>query len=157
MQEKQNLRGVFTIECRAPDGRLLGREVVKNQLTAINQTVRTQMLLGTYTGALDALQIKYFALGTGTTPATVNDTQLVAEVLRKPLTQLSNPAPGQVVSVVAFGAAEANFNIREIGVFGGADATSEANSGTLLARVVVNVTKNDNILLNITRTDICTI
>lgn len=157
MQEKQNLRGEFVIECRTPDGRLLGRDVVKNQLTAINQTIRTQMLMGTYTGALDALQIKYFALGTGTTPATVNDTQLVAEVLRKPLTQISNPTPGQVLSVVAFGATEANFNIREIGVFGGADATTAANSGTLLARVVVNINKNDNILLNITRADICTI
>lgn len=154
-----DLRGEYCIEARDADtGALLWRKRLKNQLTTINQTIRAQMLMGTYSGTLDALQIKYFAFGSGTTPATPNDTQLENEQLRKQVTQISNPTNGTVSSVLSLGSTEANnFAIREIGVFCGAGATATANSGTLLSRIVTQIDKNSNIVLNVVRSDICTI
>ncbi len=157
MNEKAKLKGSFLIEARDKDGRLVWAQRLDNQLMKINQTVRTQMLLGTYTGALDALQIKYFAFGTGTTAVTVNDTQLGSEQFRKILTQSSNPSDGVVQTVVALSTSEANFNIKEIGVFAGPNASSTADSGTLVSRILCDIDKNSNIALNIIRTDTCTI
>lgn len=158
MKEKTTMRGEYRVEARdAATGALLWVQRFKNQLTAINRTIRSEMLRGTYTGALDALQIKYFAFGTGSTPATVNDTALETETLRKQVTQMTAPAPGTVQTICSLGAEEANFLIREIGIFGGPDATTAAGSGTLISRAVVNIEKNSNIVLNIVRQDICTI
>ena len=158
MKDSINMAGSYLIELfDSQTNQLIKRVRIKNQLTTINQTVRDQMLMGTYTGATNALQIQYFALGTGTTPASATDTQLANEVTRKQLTQLYLDSPGQVSSIVSFGSTEANFVIQEIGVFGGPDATSQANSGTLLARANVYIDKNSNIILNIQRSDICTI
>lgn len=156
--DSMNLSGAYDIEARdAGSGAVVGRWHLHNTLTTINQTVRTQMLLGTYTGALDALQIKYFAFGTGSTPATAADTQLASEYYRKQVTQISSSASGVVNSTCALTASEVNTEIREIGVFCGSGATSTANSGTLLSRIVVDIVKTQNILLNIIRTDTCAI
>lgn len=157
MNEKAKLKGSFLIEARDKDGRLVWAQRLDNQLMKINQTVRTQMLLGTYAGTTDALQIKYFAFGTGTAAVTVNDTQLASEQFRKVVTQSSNPSDGVVQTVVALATSEANFNIKEIGVFAGPNASSTANSGTLISRILVDIDKNSNIALNIIRTDTCTI
>ena len=156
--EKLGLKGHYVIKAvDADSGRLLGAWRFDNQLTEINRTVRTQMLMGSYTGALDALEIKYFAFGTGDRAVTVNDTSLQNEVYRKQITQISNPNPGIVQTVVSLGSQECNYNIREIGVFAGPNATAAKDSGTLLSRVLVNIDKNTNIVWNVVRTDSCTI
>lgn len=146
------MRGEYLIEI-IQDGEIIARHKIKNTLTTISQTSRDQMLMGTYTATSDALQIKYFAFGTGSTPATPADTQLQTEIYRKQVTQLTNPSTGTVKSVVSLGTQEVNTIIREIGVFCGPHATSSANTGTLLSRVNVSITKNSNIALNIIRTD----
>lgn len=156
--EKFGLKGHYLIRSiDAGSGRVLGAWRFDNQLTEINRTVRVQMLMGNYTGALDALEIKYFAFGTGDRAVTVNDTSLQNEVYRKQITQISNPNPGIVQTVVSLGSQECNYNIREIGVFSGPDAVGTTDSGTLLSRVLVNIDKNTNIVLNVVRTDTCTI
>jgi hypothetical protein len=158
MREGLKLKGSYIIAARdAKTGALLWLQRLDNQLMAINQTIRTQMLLGTYTGTTDALEIKYFAFGTGTAAVTVNDTQLGAEQFRKIVTQTSNPSDGVVKTVVALGTGEANFNIKEIGVFAGPNASAAADTGTLISRILVNIDKNSNIALNVIRTDTCTI
>lgn len=158
MQSKLKMSGFYVIEARdARTGKLLQTWQLKNMLTSINQLTRTQMLLGTYTGPLDALAIKYFAFGTGTTPASYSDTQLENEQFRKQVTQISANSNSSVQSLVSLGTTEANFNITEIGVFCGPNASAVADSGTLLSRVIVNIEKNTNIVLNIVRTDITSI
>lgn len=152
MKNKFTMRGEYLIEI-IQDGKIIARHKIKNTLTTISQTSRDQMLMGTYTATSDALQIKYFAFGTGSTPATPADTQLQTEIYRKQVTQLTNPSTGTVKSVVSLGTQEVNTIIREIGVFCGPDATSTTNTGTLLSRVNVSITKNSNIALNIIRTD----
>lgn len=151
MADGCNLYGRFDIEIvNAATGRILRRLHVKNRLTEINRTVRAQMLMGSYTGALDALEIKSFAFGTDATAADPSQTSLFAEQFRKALTQKSLNG-GNVTTVVSLQTNEANFIIREIGVFGGSDGT------TMLARTVVNIDKNDSLVINITRSDICEI
>ena len=128
-----------------------------NMLTSINSTIRQQMLMGTYTGNSNGLQIQYFAFGTGTTPVTINDTKLSNEVYRKQVTQISSPANGTVQSIVSLGAQEANFTITEIGVFCGPNASSSANTGTMISRALTTIEKNSNLIVNVVRLDICTI
>ena len=158
IKEEMTLSGSYDVIVRRADtGEIVERQHVKNQLTTINQTSRDQMLLGTYAGGSDALQIKYFAFGTGTTPAAASDTQLVAEEFRKQLTTIDNPAPGTVETVCSLGTTEANFTIREIGIFCGPAATGTANSGTLLSRVLLTIYKNESLVVDIVRTDSCVI
>lgn len=157
MDESIAMRGDYAIEIRDLSGKLLDTIYVKNMLTNVSRDIRTQMLLGTYTGGNDALHIKYFAFGIGGTPAAATNTRLSNEVYRKQVTQLGAVSDGVVRSVVSLGSAECNRTIYEIGVFCGSSATSAANSGTLLSRVVVRIEKNSNITLNIIRTDTCLI
>lgn len=149
------LEGFFDIEIFR-DGKLAERIHLKNLLTTVSQTARVQQLLGTYNGGADALEIKYFAFGDDTTPPAVSDVTLGNELFRKQITTIT-ASGGNVQSIVNLGSAEANFTIREIGVFCGSLATATANSGTLLARVAVNIPKNSNITMNIVRTDVCTL
>lgn len=160
MRDTYGLKGIYIITALdAVTGQKLWEKKIKNQLTSINQTMRVAMLLGQSTPAYTEgmFQIKYFAFGTGTTPAAPTDTQLVNEQFRKQITQTTQPSAGVVQSVVSLTIGEANFNITEIGVFCGPDATATANSGLLLSRVNVDIEKNSNIVLNIIRRDICTI
>ena len=156
MKESVSMRGEYLIEIRRLDGELIDTIRLHNKLMKINRDVRSQMLLGTYTGGNDALHIKYFAFGTGTAAATENDTRLTAEVYRKQITQIDSPSAGVVRSVVSLGALECNEHIREIGVFCGT-ATAVANSGTMISRILVDIEKNSNVTLNIVRSDVCTI
>lgn len=96
--------------------------------------------------ALDGLavncKVAYVAIGTGSTAPAVTDTQLGAEVFRKPITNFTNGAsvgeslinmylaPGDAVGDV----------VGEIGWFAGA-ATGAANSGTMVARALYSHTK----------------
>ena len=152
------IKGAWDIVAVDLSGRVVWKKHIDNLLMAVNQSVRDALLMGTYDADDPAtdISIKYFAFGDGTSTPTVNDTRLASERYRKQVTQITNPQAGTVSSAVSLGTNEADFVITEIGVFGGA-ATSTANSGTLLSRVLVNIPNNSNIVLNIYRTDTCSI
>jgi hypothetical protein len=95
---------------------------------------------------------KYIALGTDSTPAAYTDTRLGAEQVRKAISAF-NPTLPVLESVVIFLDTEANFRIREIGIFAGATATSEPNTGVLVARTIVDIEKTNIGSLKITRED----
>ena len=156
--EDLKMKGSFLIRALDKDtGNILKVWRIDNQLMVVNQNIRAQLLMGTYAGGADGLEIKYFAFGTGNRAVTANDTTLQNEVYRKQITQISNPSVGVVQSVVSLGSQECNYDIKEIGVFVGPDALGTTDSGILLARVLVNIEKNTNMVLNIVRTDTCTI
>jgi hypothetical protein len=158
LNEGMKLHGEYIIEARdALTGKLIRRYRLNNMLMAINRTIRVQMLQGTYAGAITDLDIKYFALGTGTTGAADTQTQLVTESFRKIFTKKTLITPSTLQTVCSVGAGEANFTIKEIGIFCGSGATASANSGIMLSRVNVDIVKNANIVLNITRNDVITI
>ena len=162
MREEIRLKGEYIIAIiDAKTQKQIKCEKIKNQLTSINQDIRSQMLMGTYEGEMNALQIKYFAFGNGETSGnnapSATDTALNNEIYRKQITKIAEISPGVVQSIVSLGSLECNETITEIGIFCGNEATSEANSGTLLSRTAVTLEKNSNIVLNIVRTDTCTI
>lgn len=101
---------------------------------------------------LETPGFKYIALGTGDTPVEYSDTHLGAEQIRKAVQSFSKALP-ILESVVTFLDTEANFTIKEIGLFAGAAATADPNTGILVARAVVNIEKTDVGSLKITRED----
>lgn len=160
MNDSMKLKGRYLIEARdANTDKLVKAWRIENQLTDINQKLRTAMLTGTASSlySADMFEIKYFAFGDGTNAAAPTDTKLQNELFRKQVTQLQTTSASTVQSIVSLTIGEANFTIREIGVFCGAEASATANTGLLLSRVNVNIDKNSNIVLNIVRSDVCTI
>lgn len=157
MTEGLNICGYFDIEViDSLSGKKIDEIHFKNQLMAINQTARVKQLLGTYDYSQDDFQIKYIAFGNGATTPTPNDTQLTNEIYRKQITQVLNTSAGVVQSVCSIGADELNTSIKEIGVFAGSSATSETGSGLLIAHSLFDYTKTNNVILNIVRSDVCT-
>lgn len=81
-----------------------------------------------------ALKITYVALGTGSTTPNVNGTRLGVEAYRKAVTSFTNGAStGELLIDLYLNPSDAlGLVITEIGFFGG-NATSSANTGSLLA------------------------
>ena len=79
--------------------------------------------------------ITYVALGTGTNTPTVNDHTLQTEVFRKKVSSYTNGTnPGEVHIDLYLGPGDiVNGSIAEVAFFGG-NASSTANSGTMLCR-----------------------
>lgn len=98
-------------------------------------------------------QIQYIALGSSNVAPTAGDTKLGNEVFRKQVTKQELPATGQVSSTVYIAPYEANFQIEEIGVFAGPTATSQKDTGVLIARVLWSHLKTELESLQIVRTD----
>ena len=76
----------------------------------------------------------YVAVGTSSTPPTTSDTQLGAESFRKAVTTYTNGGTGEVlVSMYMAPSDDVGDNIQEVGFIGGASATSNPNTGVLIA------------------------
>ena len=133
------------------------KEIIRldNMLMYINQRIHISLLAGTFQSegfSINDLDIKYFAFGDSSAPASAFQTSLGNELFRKQITSKQIGA-SFVRSIVSLTSNEANFNIREIGVFAGANATMEAGSGIMISRAVVNIQKFENKIVNITRDD----
>lgn len=90
--------------------------------------------------------ISYVALGTSSTTPAATDTQLGAEVFRKPVTSYTNVTTGELLVTGYFSSTDAvGINIAEIGFFGGASASSVANSGVLIAHGLYTLSSKTNI------------
>lgn len=95
--------------------------------------------LGNIASKTNEGMVTYGAVGTGTTAAQASDTQLGAELARKPIA--SAYVTGQTVVIrTYFTTSEANGDLKEFGLFG-EDASAAADSGTLMERVAINKTK----------------
>lgn len=78
--------------------------------------------------------ITYVALGSSSTPPSVNDHTLGNEVFRKAVTSFTNGITGEVLIVMYMTDGDGvGLNIAEVGFFGGKSASSTPNSGVLLA------------------------
>lgn len=153
LKEQSGFRGEYLIETIDT---LTGKKDVQhlyNTLTNINKDIHLAMLLGVTTGkSFDDLNIRYFAFGKDTTAATASQTRLVNEAFRKQVTTKAIK-DNYVESIVSLGSVDANFNIREIGVFAGGSATETINTGNMISRIVVNIDKFENKIINIIRRD----
>jgi hypothetical protein len=84
--------------------------------------------------------ISHIAVGDGTAVVSLGDLQLGNELARKAVTAISRDT-GTALAEVFFDKTEANFTWTEIGLFTG--GTDTANSGTLIARALVNESKDN--------------
>ena len=107
-------------------------------------------------GDVTDCEIKYVGLGNGATAPANNQTTLVAEQFRKIVTsQNVDPVTaGKLYTELYIADTEANsFKCEEIGWFAGASATSSADTGIMIARVLYSRQKSSTESWTIRRTD----
>lgn len=132
-------------------------------LTLVSGTTTQQVTVtgtGASSGATSIPVVSFtsaaaFGMGTAvmTSPA-ATDLGLNSEQFRKQVTTQSQVGTGQGQTTVYLAPSEATtFTIQEIGWFGGATASSAANSGILLARVLYNTSKTNLESLQVQRID----
>ena len=114
------------------------------------------MLRDMLSGAITDAQIKYVALGNGTTAPANADTKLVAEQFRKVVTSRNNDPilSGKLYSELYVADTEANtFKCEEIAWFAGVNATATVNTGICVARILYSRQKSSTESWTIRRTD----
>lgn len=112
------------------------------------------LLRDTLRGAVTDAKIRYLALGTSTTAPAISDTQLGAEVFRKAVTSFTTSGNTATITNVYVAPGDAvGVGIQELGWFAGPDATTTANSGVLLARVLYAHNKTNVESIQFQRTD----
>lgn len=91
--------------------------------------------------------IKFVAFGTGTGSLSPNDTKLGAEFFRKAVSSTQQGTnPGEVLINVFLAAGDlVGKSIREIGFFAGNTATSQVNTGIMIARVLFSADNKTNL------------
>jgi hypothetical protein len=99
-------------------------------------TLRLSEIINIFAGINPGLQIKYLALGTGSTAITGDETQLINEVYRTTVVTQDNTSDG--VMYTSFEVLESDYvgQIEEVGIFCGFTASGTINTGTLLARML---------------------
>lgn len=104
-----------------------------------------------------SIEIKYIALGSGTTVPAATDTALVTEQFRKVVTQQLANGTGDTKTICYIAPYEATsdmFTIQEIGAFAGPEASDTPGSGVMVARWLYNRAKTDLESLQISIDDI---
>lgn len=134
------------------DGNITGVEQTHNVVTNLALDLFSEALRGT---DVSALEINFLAVGTGAATGSdapsASDTQLTNEVFRKNITFQAG-GTNRMTTITVIAPSEANVNITELAWFGG-DATSTANSGTMIARVAYTRAKNSGESLQVNRQD----
>lgn len=146
MKETLKLKGHYDIEIREHD-KLVKTISLDNVLTELyRQAVMDSLMQGT------SIEVKYFAVGTDDTPATASDTKLGAEVFRSVPTYQEKTTAGLVTTWVLT-AEQANYYLKEIGVFIGSSATSSADTGIMMSRINIDIQKTSAVEITFRRTD----
>jgi len=104
-------------------------------------TVGLNMVRDFLEGLIAAGETKYMAVGSDNTAPALADIKLGTETFRKLVTSFSEPADGQLRTVVYIAPAEAVGAIEELGWFSGAAAGAGADSGIMISRVLYSRVK----------------
>jgi hypothetical protein len=114
-------------------------------MSAITVTTVGKNLLRSGRSGADNPKVTYVALGTGSTSPSASDTKLVAESFRKKISSYANGGTGESLASAYIAPTEAvGLVIGEVAFFGGASATSVANSGIMIARGLYAHTKTSS-------------
>ena len=142
MQENIHDSGIYEISV---NGRSPIR--IKNMITNAGLAAMAKAAAG-----LGSMRIKYLAIGSSSTAVSASQIKLVAETARFPVAAGSSSG---AVATTVFNilSGEGIGQIEELGIFVGDDATNEADSGTLLSRVLWSHDKSSSEEITITRTD----
>ena len=131
MISKQRQIGKWLIQSIKNDI-IINEETIFNRITDLGLNTWADALVGT---ASD-IEIKFLALGTDDSVLDDTDTQLGVEVFRTQDTALSRTATGITQSEFFLLDSEALNTIKEIGIFCGSTATSSADTGLMLSRIL---------------------
>lgn len=150
MNNKRGRKGYFDIKVFR-DGKLFKHDVIKNIITDVALNKEIEILIGNDPD----MNIEYMAFGTDNTTPSATDTTLGSESGRfQPTTAFTRTAIGTTEGSFFLTSSDLiGVNIREIGVFCGSSATSSADTGTLLSRILWSFNKTANDEIEITRTD----
>jgi len=125
--------GTFEISIKNKQTGETKKEVVHNRIMNAGLQEIVKPLYGTAAN----LEIKYLALGTGTTAITDNDAALASESVRLSANAtLSATATGQVTSEFILTETAMITAIQEIGIFCGTSASLTADVGIMLSRIL---------------------
>jgi hypothetical protein len=152
INEKTLWDGIFEIRIKNKLTGEVKTEEVHNRL----MNMALQEMVKPLTGTAANLEIKYLALGTGSTAVTDNDAALATEIFRVADTSLSANATGQVTSEFVVLDSEAVATIEEIGIFGGTSATLTANVGICISRILWHHVKTNTEEITFRRIDTLT-
>lgn len=143
--------GRVRVVVRDKDGRMVDEWEGKNLITDAGKNLLRDILSGAVTDG----EIKYLAVGAGSTPPSASDVALADERFRKQITkQINTGAPGELKTITYIAPFECNdFAIAELGWFAGPNATATPGSGILVARVLYSRAKTALESLQIERTD----
>lgn len=125
------------------------RDKLKNRIMNVGLNMLRDGLLGTVTD----MELKYLALGTDDTAVADAQTQLVAEAFRTAFVTQITAGTGVAQSTALVLDSEAIFHIKEIGVFAGAAATSSADTGIMVSRILYDRDKTNLESIQFIRTD----
>lgn len=129
MIEELNVTGVVEVVLRSKDGKIKYTEVIKNLVMTAGKNLIVKKLIN------DSENISSIAIGSGTTSATVNDTQLESELAREDIefqfvdTQNQNV----LVNTSTFAENVGTGTINEVGLL-----SDSSPQQTLLCRTVVS-------------------
>jgi hypothetical protein len=127
-------------------GKITKEEMYHNTVTTVGKNLIAEFLGNQTPTTTTNLSPNYCAVGTGTNAPAIGDTTLQTETSRTVVA--SKTSSGAVAYVTGFwGATDVSGTLREVGLFIGATAT--ANSGVLLDRTAINVTKSTSETLTI--------
>lgn len=149
MNEGQNWFGQFDVFVKSQDGDWEHEKTIYNTITDAGLNLLRDSL---YSNTNDA-QIRYIAVGTSSASISTTQTQLGAEILRKPIYSRSNTGTGSVQTVAILFDTEAVAQIEEIGVFAGSTASTASNSGVMISRILYSRNKSNLESIQIQRTD----
>lgn len=149
LNEKLGLCGLFEINIRSKTEDRNKIIVIKNRI----MNVILNAFANAYIGTPSNFQVKYLAVGSSSAAVTDTDTILGNEIFRTQVTSQTRSGTGEASSDFVLLSTEANFNIKEIGIFGGTLATSTAGTGTLISRVLWDYTKTSSEEISIKRID----
>lgn len=151
IKEQLNIKGSYNIKViDHKTGKLLHEENKNNVITniALNEYAKA-----IYNNTSDT-QLKYLALGTGSTTASATNTALESEIFRTDPISSTVSGTGQVTNVFYARDNEAQDVIKEVGIFAGSTATTVSGSGLLYSRINWNFNKSvSSVEIQFTRTD----
>lgn len=142
------LEGSYVLTTRDLRGHVVSRQRVKNKLCNAGMGVLLGQLDSTHSPS--PVTLLYGAVGNGAATPAVTDTQLVSEVGRTTVAS-SAVSSTQVIIDFFFSTVQGNppspYTITEVGLF--LQATSTANSGSLLSHAAVSQLKTTSYTLTV--------
>ena len=148
MNSKLGWNGNFKIKVKE-------KNIIKEEIIIKNRL--TNLALNTIINILDNidsdLNIKYIAIGTSSTALNDSDAQLGNEIFRAQFDTSNNTDIGEFTTTFSILESEAVNQWEEIGIFCGDSATSSANTGIMLSRILYSRNKTSLEEISISRKD----